>query len=106
MKILNLDELDVGLEKSIVLNGKTHVMQPFQVRDYVELLKTIKEGDDIEKSPVATTDDLVTQMVKGITKSFPTLTEDEILDLPLPKIRTIYEFIQAVVQAENEQGNE
>lgn len=97
--ILNLDEIETGLEKTIKLDGKNHDMQPMSVQHYIDYLKqleTLKDADPTEAFEV---------MVKTTLVAFPTLTEEQVRGLTLRKINAITAFIQAETEEETTEGN-
>lgn len=101
-KILNLDEIETGTEKSFVWKGKTHVMQPLSVGEYVNQLKRLGTLKDDGEASVETH---VEFMIDAVCKAFPTIDRSEVEAMDLKKIQMLSEYVNAEVEAESEEGN-
>lgn len=88
-KLLNLDDLPTELiERSIVLNGKKHDMQPLEVGAFVDMRRL---GAELEKSEDAGKGIDATILV--IRSVFPTITEDELRKITFAKLNAIMDFL-------------
>lgn len=97
--ILNLDALETGSEKVIIISGKEHGMVPFSVADFIEQMKSIAQAEN------ASPDEAFELVVDSIDRAFPSLPREEILALEMPKLNAIYEFIRATTEEEVAEGN-
>ena len=97
--ILNLDTLETGSEKVIIIGGEEHQMHPFSVQDFIEQMKSISGAED------AAPEEAFELVVDSIVRAFPTLDRDDILGLEMPKLNAIYEFIRATTEEEVAEGN-
>ena len=87
-KLLNLDDLPTGDEKTIVLKGKRHQMKPLSVGQFIEQQKTA--------SKLETDDDLsgmVDLLVGTIGRAFPTMPEDELRGLTMGQLQSVFQFL-------------
>jgi hypothetical protein len=100
-KILNLDEIETGVEKSFILNGKTHTMKPLSVMEFVAQTKRLDEM----RASEASLSDSFEFMVDSICKAFPTVERDEVVRLDIGRIQKLTDYINADLEAEKEEGN-
>jgi len=98
--LLNLDEIDVGDEKSFIFNGNTHVMTPLSVGDYIKQVKTLENMKD------ASQEDSFNFMIKSVCAAFPSLTEAEAKKMTFPQIEMLMTHVQGDVTEEMEEGND
>ncbi len=87
---LNLDEIiSEGDEVSFKLNGKSHRMTEATVQDFVNntrLLQNLGVDGDIEKETQT--------IVKVIKSSFPTVNEDDLMQLKMKQLSSLMEFMR------------
>lgn len=107
--MLNLDELETPT-KVLRLNGREHTMRDMTVQEFIDASAEAKRAR--ERAAEQTVDEQVAEVVDQIAKAFPTLGEDELAALPLPKLTALLEFtikppeaIAAEVEAQAKQGN-
>lgn len=100
-EILNLDELETAIEKTIVHKGQKHVFAPFSVKDFVENLKQIEAYSKQDEIPVS---EYMEHMINMVVRSFPSLGEDEVRELPMPKLKAINDFIKGQTETEALEG--
>lgn len=100
-KILNLDEIDTGIEKAFTLGGKTHKMKPLSVMDFIAQTKRLDEM----KATDASAEDNLNFMIDCVVAAFPTVTREEVAALDLGRIRKLTDYINADLEAETEEGN-
>lgn len=87
-KLLNLDELPVSVERTIVLNGKRHEMKPMSVGEFIaqqKLAKELEGNTDAAKEFEA--------VIGMVNKSFPTMKREELEALSFDKLRAIFDFL-------------
>ena len=101
MKILNLDELETGIEKQVVLKGVTHKLHPFSVQQFIDNLKEI---DAYAAMETVTVQEVVEHMVKMISGAFPTIAEADIRGLPMEKMKALSDFVKDQTQLEADEG--
>ena len=88
-KLLNLDDLPTAAaEKTIVLGGVKHEMQPLNVGQFIDAQREAKKVD-VEGDPAATTE----SFIKLIISVFPTLKHEQVRALSFSKLQTILQFI-------------
>ena len=98
--LLNLDEIEVGDEKSFVFNGKTHTMTPLSVGDYIKQVKAL------ESMKEASQEDTFNFMIKSVCAAFPTLSEAEAKKMTFLQIKLLMDHVQGDVTEEMEEGND
>lgn len=99
-RILDLDTLPTRDEVTIVLDGEKHVMRPVTVGRFIEQQKVAKQVDasgDIGASLDA--------VVSLIADSFPSLTRDKLLGLPMSALAQILAFIVDKAEEAQAEGN-
>lgn len=101
LKVLNLDELETGIEKTVILNGRRHRLQPFSVQQFIDNLKEI---DAYAAMEVVTAQEVVEHMVRMISGAFPTIPEAEIRALPMEKMKALSDFVKDQTQLEADEG--
>lgn len=100
-KILNLDEIETGVEKSFILGGKTHVMKPLSVLEFIAQTKRLEEMRASDPSAEASLE----FMVDSICKAFPTVDRQDVYSLDMPRIQKLTDYINADLEAEADEGN-
>jgi hypothetical protein len=98
-KVLNLDELETGNEKEIVLDGKTYKLQPFSVGDFIDQVKRLEAAENVSSSEAF---ELIVEMV---SKAFPGLSEETIRGMSMERLNAIYDFVRATTEEEISEGN-
>ncbi|MCR9222931.1 MAG: hypothetical protein NXH70_02580 [Hyphomonas sp.] len=98
--LLNLDEIDVGTEKSFTFNGTTHVMKPLSVGEYVKQIKTLESMKEGESSA-----DSIDFMVKSVRAAFPTLSKSDAEAMTFDQVDALMQHVQGDVTEEMEEGN-
>lgn len=96
-KILNLDELETTIEKVIVLKGVKHPFVPFSVGDFIDNLKEMEANAKREDVPMS---EYMEHMIGMVQRSFPSIPEQEVRDLPMEKLKAITDFIKGVTEEE------
>lgn len=102
-KILNLDEVSPQAEKVIKLNGKEHLLAPITVGEFI---RVTREAEAIDAKQVKGKPQKISEQfeyfIQTITRSFPTITEEELKDMDLSKLKYIVDFIHSEVEVEAE----
>jgi len=98
-KILNLDTLETGSEKVIVIGGVEYAMRPFSVQDFIEQMRSISSAEN------AAPEEAFSLVVDSIVRAFPGLERKSVMDMEMPKLNAIYEFIRATTEEEVTEGN-
>lgn len=89
-KLLNLDELpSQRIERTIVLNGKRHEMQPLSVGQFIQQQK-LAAGLEGNTDPTKEFDALI-DMILSV---FPSMQRDELEALSFDKLRAVFDFLQ------------
>lgn len=101
-KILNLDDLEVGVEKSFILKGHTHSMTPLSVEAY---LKQVKRLEAMKAEAAGSAEENLHFMIDTIIEAFPTVPREDLLSLSFERLNKLTEFINADLEAETEEGN-
>lgn len=101
-KILNLDEIDTGVEKSFVMAGETHTMVPLTVEAFI---KQSKRLDEIRAGSNADSEENFLFMIDSIIAAFPTVPREALMKLPVPKLWKLVDYINTDLEAEAEEGN-
>lgn len=97
-KILNVDELETGLDKAIVVGGKSYTMTPFSVEDF---LNNMREIEDISQQEL-TGADLYEKSLRMVMKAFPGLPQDVMSKLNTHQVEAIFQFMKAQTDEEAE----
>lgn len=100
-KILNLDEIETGVEKAFILGGKTHVMKPLSVLEFITQTKRLEEMRATDASAEASLE----FMVDSICKAFPTVAREDVYALDMDRVRQLTDYINTDLEAEAEEGN-
>jgi len=85
-KLLNLDEL-AGDEIVIILNGNEHKLKESTVEDFIANAKDI---ESVGKS--ASIEEEMELSKKMLKRSFPTLKDEDIMNLTMPQINKLVQF--------------
>lgn len=96
-QFLNLDEFETKIDKRVKLNGVTHEFQPFSVEDFIDQLKEMEDFTKREEVPVS---EYMTHMVGIVHRAFPTIPEDELRKLSMPKLKKLTDFVRGETEAE------
>lgn len=97
--VLNLDEIETGLERAIVLGGKRHALKPMSVEDYIAQLKDAQSAET-EKDPVK----MFELMVASVQRAFPSLKPAEVRKLSVAQLQKMMAFVQSIADGETEAG--
>ena len=84
---LDLDAVAPEVELTVKLNGKKHKLKPLSVEDFIRNTK-----DQIALSSVGDVESEVNLILKMLVRAFPTLTEEELREVPLNKLWKLLEF--------------
>lgn len=101
-KLLNLDEIDPPVQKTVKLKGKVHEMATITVAD---MIAETRRQEDLQKNygdgvvPAAVIVDLMIEMVM---KSFPTMTKEDVSGLTPEQLKALRDFIVARMEPEEE----
>lgn len=98
--LLNLDEIEVGEEKSFKFKDQTHVMKPLSLGAYIKQVKMLESMD--EKKSQAETMEF---MVDSVRTAFPTLSKKDAEEMTWEQINMLMNHIQSDVTEEMEEGN-
>lgn len=98
-KILNLDEVESTIDKTLVIKGVSYAMRPFSVDEFINQMKEIEE---VSKSNL-TGVDLYKKSLEMIRRAFPGLTDEIIGEMTTFQIDAIYAFMKARTEDEAEQ---
>lgn len=101
-KILNLDEIDTGVEKSFIHKGDTHTMVPLSVEDFIKQTKRLEE---IRAADNGNSEENFLFMVDSIVSAFPSIARDDLMKMPTPKLWKLIDYINTDLEAEAEEGN-
>lgn len=99
-KVLDLDQLEVGTEKTIILKGKRYTMRPFSVKDFIEQMKSVSNAEN------QSVEDAFEVVVDSIVKAFPGIPRDDVMEMEMPKLNRLHEFIRATNEEEVAEGKE
>ena len=95
-KYLDLDAL-VADEISIRLNGVDHKFKEMTVEDFVWAQKKSEEAD---KTKVES--DQVMWMIQIVQRSFPSVTTESLMQLPMAKLMALMEFVMSLASKKDE----
>ena len=95
-KILNLDDLETTIEKSIEIKGVRYDMKPFSVEEFVDQMKEIEEVSQKDLSGA----ELYLISLGMIRRAFPGMTDDILKKMNTFQIDAIYEFMKARTEEE------
>lgn len=104
-RILNLDNFETEIDKVVKYKGVEHKFKPFTVRDFIQ---NVKEMEDLARDD-ATEEDIVAyvnQMAVLINRAFPTLSVEEVLEMPMEMVKALTDFVRGEVQTEVEENLE
>lgn len=99
--ILNLDEFETSIQKTVVLNGKRHAFAPFSVEDFINNLKEIDTYSKKDEIPVT---EFFEHMIRMVTRAFPTIPEADVRALPMEKLKALSDFVKDQTEVEAEEG--
>lgn len=102
-KVLNLDDFEQSVDKSVTLNGKSHEFKPFTVDEFISQLKEI-EG--LEKDGQLSIAQYVEFSIGTIKRAFPTIEESELRALTITKLKALTDFVRDVAENEAQAGGE
>lgn len=98
-KYLDLDSL-VGDDISVRLNGATHQYKEMSVEDFIwAQKKTESIGDGGE---VATESSQVNLMIQIIQRSFPTISQDELVKVSMTRLTALVDFVLSLAAPKEE----
>lgn len=98
--MLNLDEVK-PVDKTLKMNGKSHVLKPMSVGDFIAITQAAEaEAKSKEEVPLSKQ---IEQFVELAGTAFPTIPADELNALSLPQLTQIVEFARA--GADDEEGD-
>lgn len=86
-RVINLDSIKTQSPIVIVLNEKRHEMKPATVQTFVDNMKLI---ESLGTEPSVLKEIEVAMIIIG--RAFPTITEDELKELPFDALQQISEF--------------
>lgn len=84
---LDLDAVAPEIDLTVKLNGKKHKLKPLSVEDFIKNTK-----DQAALGASTQVEDEVNLVLRMLTRSFPTMTEDELRQVPLNKLWKLLEF--------------
>ena len=96
-QFLNLDEFETKIDKRVVLKGNTHNFVPPSVGDFIEQLKEMEEYAKKTEVPVS---EYMEHMVGVVKRAFPTITDDDLKTLSMPKLKKLTDFVRGETEAE------
>lgn len=108
-KFLDLDALDEREAITIKLKGVTHAFKEMSVEDFIWAQNKTKDVINAKEEG-----DYITATVEMLKRSFPTCSNEDLMALPLTKLRALNEFVMklalfgaetAVKEGEKESGN-
>lgn len=99
---LNLDELETGVEKTIIYKTVKHAFAPFSVDDFIANCKQIETYAKSEEVPIS---EYMEHLKANVARGFPTMA-DEVGGLPMTALKAINNFIQDQVRDETIEGLE
>jgi hypothetical protein len=97
--VLNLDEIETGLERTVVLGGKNYPLKPMSVEDYIAQLKDAQAAEK-EQDTVK----LFELMVNSVGRAFPSMKEGVIRKLTVAQLQKLMAFVQSVAEEETKEG--
>jgi len=101
-KVLNLDELETAVEKSIQIDGNEHFMEPLTVEEFINNMKEIEaiqaSGADMSAS------ETFERSLKMILRAFPTLKEDRVRKMRTHQVDALFAFVQGETEQEVERA--
>lgn len=100
-QILNLDEIETPVQKTVKIGGKAYKMKPVSVADYIRSLKRMKDID-VETNP----EQIVEAMTETVTTAFPDMPSEVVEGLNMDQLRALTEFISQEAEKEASEGNE
>lgn len=98
--LLNLDEIEVGDEKSFTFGGETHVMKALSVGEYVKQVKALEAMNGSESQA-----ETINFMIKSVRAAFPTLSQEDAEKMTFDQIDMLMKHVQGDVTEEMEEGN-
>jgi hypothetical protein len=100
-QVLNLDDLETGVEKTIILKGVKHSFAPFSVENFIENLKTLERYSNQDEVPVS---EYMEHMIDMVSRGFPSLGLETIRQMPMTQLKAINDFIQGQTEMEAAAG--
>lgn len=97
MQFLNLDEFETKIDKRVKLNGVTHEFQPFSVGDFINQLKEMEDYASREDVPIS---EYMAYMVSVVRRAFPTIPEEDLRSMSMPKLKRLTDFVRGETEAE------
>ena len=101
VKILNLDALEGTSDKTLVFKGVSHSFKPFTVDEFIA---EMKRAQDQEKAGDVSVTDFVNYLVSMVVRSFPTVQEADLRELPVERLKIIADFVNGVNQEDNDEA--
>lgn len=97
--VLNLDEIETGLERTVVLGGKSYPLKPMSVEDYIAQLKDAQAAEK-EQDTVK----LFELMVNSVGRAFPTMKEAVVRKMTVAQLQKLMAFVQSIAEQETQEG--
>ncbi len=102
-EILNLDDFETEIEKTVIHEGVKHAFQPFSVEDFIKNLKQIENFAKLDEIDVS---EYMEHMVDMVVRAFPSMGEETVRALPMTKLKKLNEFIRGQTEYEAADGLE
>ena len=101
-KILNLDDLETGLEKTVTIKGVDYVMVPLSVEAFINQMKEIAALGDKELSAL----EMYEMSLTVIQRAFPGLSDETLHGLNTHQVDALYAFLKETGEEQVEAGLE
>lgn len=95
-KILNLDDIETSIEKSIVIHGATYNLKPFSVEEFIDQMK---EVEALGQETISGSE-MYEMTLRMIMRAFPGLTDEKLRKLNTHQVDAIYAFLKAKTDEE------
>ena len=102
---IDLDEVDPAVPTIVIkLNGVEHQLVPLTVEGFIANTRDQNELNKVSETDPDAIEKNISLVIKMLTRTFPTVAEDDLRKLPLAKLWKLLEFARnAGGQAEVEQ---
>lgn len=96
---IDLDDVAPEVDLTVKLDGEQHKLHPLSVEGFVLNMKDQKKLQQFAKTSDLDDPDVVTEnisvVIRMLTRSFPTLTEEKLRKVPLAKLWKLLNFARS-----------
>lgn len=96
MKLLNIQSLSIQTKRQLKIGDVIHEVKPLKVSDFIRITEKAQEIANLDQNQVDHALQEIKLTVEMVRACVPTTTDEELMDLALPELQMIADFIRGV----------